>query len=167
MQRNGGCGQLITQLCSIRGRIPHTFPYSSMGSLAWETVLPELLQCGSFLRTAVLKELLWSGSCPQGAVLQDQAAPAWVPHKVTSAASTPAQDGLLSPWGHRAYYSVDFPQGHSLLQAPTFPNVGSSFTHILMTIFSAFPLLEISYEWKESQGTCLSEILSPPHGNTL
>jgi len=49
-------------------------PCSSVGSLPRETV-HKLLQCKSF---------------PQDAVLQEQAAPAWVPHQVTSPASKPA-----------------------------------------------------------------------------
>jgi len=44
-------------------------------SLSWETVLHELLQRKSF---------------PRATVLQEQTAPAWVPHGVTSPASRPA-----------------------------------------------------------------------------
>lgn len=56
------------------------------------------------------------------------------------------QDGLLSPWGHRACYSVDLPQGHSLFQASTFFSVEVLFYSDFNEFFSAFPLLEISYE---------------------
>ena len=63
------------------------FPCSSVGSFPWETVLHELLQHEFF---------------PRGAVLQEQAAPGWVPHGVTSPASKLLQRGLLSPRGHRS-----------------------------------------------------------------
>jgi len=51
------------------------FPCSSIGSLPRETVLHELLQCGSL---------------PQGVVLWEQTVPAWVPCGVTSPTSKPA-----------------------------------------------------------------------------
>jgi len=72
----------------------------------------------SFPHATVLHELLQCGSPPSGTVLQEQTAPAWVPHGVTSPASKPAlvwaplstgpqvlpvnllQHGLLSPQGH-------------------------------------------------------------------
>jgi len=50
-------------------------PCSTVGSHPWEAVLHELLQHGSFSR---------------GAVLQEQAAPAWIPCGITSPASKPA-----------------------------------------------------------------------------
>jgi len=65
-------------------------PFSSMGSLPWDTVIHELLQRESFPQATVLHELLQRGSLPQGAVLQEQAAPAWVCHGVTNPARKPA-----------------------------------------------------------------------------
>ena len=65
------------------------FHCSSVGSLSWETVLQELLQCGSFPQASVFHELLQHVSLPWGAVLQAQTAPAWVPHRVASPPSTP------------------------------------------------------------------------------
>jgi len=79
---NGGYGQFITRLCRsflLRGRTPHTLP-----------LLHRILQCEFFPWAAAVHELPQRGSLPQGAVLQEQAAPAWVPHGVTSSASKPA-----------------------------------------------------------------------------
>ena len=73
-----------------------------MGSQPWETVLHELLQCGSFSGAAVLHKLLQGGSFPHGAALQEQAAPVWVPHRVLGPASKVLRHGLLSPQGHRS-----------------------------------------------------------------
>ena len=88
---------------SSGGGLLTLFPCSSVGSLPWETVLHELLQCESFPRAAVLHKLLQHGSLPRGAVLQEQTAPAWVPRGVTSPASKPAPAWApLSPWGHRS-----------------------------------------------------------------
>jgi len=89
---NGGRGQFTTRClcCSfpLRGRTPHTLPCSSTGSLSQETVLHKPLQ---------------RGSLPRGAILQEQAAPAWVP---TGSQALPVNllwCGLLSPWGHRSW----------------------------------------------------------------
>ena len=60
---------------SSGGGLLESFPCSSRESLSWETVLHKLLQCESL---------------PRGADLQEQAAPVWVPHGVTSPASKPA-----------------------------------------------------------------------------
>ncbi|KAK4827032.1 hypothetical protein QYF61_013166 [Mycteria americana] len=98
---NGGCGQFTPRcLCRsflLMGRTPHTLPLLQRGvpptleqSSTWETVLHELLQHESFSRAAVLHGLLQHESFPRGAVLQEQTAPAWVPHRVTSPASKPA-----------------------------------------------------------------------------
>jgi len=57
-------------------------PCPSVRSLSRETVLHKLLQCESFPWAAALHELPQCGSFPRGAVLQEQAAPAWVPHRV-------------------------------------------------------------------------------------
>jgi len=91
---NGGYGQFIAccLCCSLslgRGLLTHC-PGSSVRSLSQETVLHKLLQCDSFPWAAALCKLPQCGSLPQGAVLQKQAAPAWVPHGVTSPASKPA-----------------------------------------------------------------------------
>ena len=88
-------------------------PCSSVGSLPRETV-HKLLQCKSF---------------PQDAVLQEQAAPAWVPHGVTNPVSKPLQCGIFSMGPQvppEACSSMGFPQGHSLLRASTCSSVGSS-----------------------------------------
>ena len=63
---------------------------SMMRSLSRETALYKLLQRESFPRAAALHKLPQCGSFPRGAVLQEQAAPAWVPHRVTSPAGKPA-----------------------------------------------------------------------------
>jgi len=47
--------------------------------------------------------LLQQRSLPQGAVLQEQAAPAWVPCRVTSPAANLLQNRLLSPWVHGSW----------------------------------------------------------------
>jgi len=70
-------------------------PCSNVRFLLWETVLHKLLQCESFPRAAALHKLPQRGSFARGAVLQEQSAPAWVPHGVTSAASKSLK--LLSP----------------------------------------------------------------------
>lgn len=71
-------GGLLTLFCS------------SMGSFPWEIVLHELLQHDSFQQAAVLHKVIQCRSFPQGAVLQEQTAPVWVPHMVTSPVSKPA-----------------------------------------------------------------------------
>ena len=69
------------------------------------------------------------GPFPRGAVLQEQAAPAWVPHRVTSPASKPALAWAPLSMGPQvlagACSSTGSPQGHSLLQASTCSGVGS------------------------------------------
>ena len=50
-----------------------------------------------FSWVAVLHELLQCGSLPWGVVLQEQAAPAWVPCGATGPAKDLLQGGLLSP----------------------------------------------------------------------
>jgi len=76
--------------CPSGGGLLTLFPCSSMRSLSQETALHKLLQCESFPQAPALHELPQRGSFPWGAVLQEQAAPAWVPHRVTSPASKPA-----------------------------------------------------------------------------
>lgn len=82
---NGGCGPFIT--CSFSaapsfswGGLLTIFPCSSVESLAQES-LHKLLHCESFPWAADLNRLLQAGSLPWGTVLQEQAAPAWVPHR--------------------------------------------------------------------------------------
>jgi len=115
--------------CPSEGGLLTLFPYSSMRSLSWETVLHKLLQLESFPWAAALHELPQCGSFPWGAVLQEQTALAWVPHGVTSPASKPAlawaplSTGLQVLAG--ACSSVGSPQGHSFLQASPCYRVGS------------------------------------------
>jgi len=96
-------------------------PCSSVRSLSRETVLHELLQRESFPRAAALHELPQRGSFPRGAVHQEQAAPACVPHGVTSPASkcapawAPLSTGLQVLAGTCS--SAGSPWGHSFLQA--------------------------------------------------
>jgi len=66
------------------------FLCSSVRSLPRETVLHNLLQRESFPQAAALHKLPQHGFFPPGAVLQEQAAPVWVPHEVTSPVSKPA-----------------------------------------------------------------------------
>ena len=80
-------GRLLTLFCS------------SVRSLSWKTVLHKLLQPEPFSRAAALRELTQRGSFPQATVLQEHAAPVWVPHSVTNPASKSAPLwGPLSPW---------------------------------------------------------------------
>jgi len=87
-------------------------PCSSMSPFPWAAALHKLPQYGSF---------------PRGAVLQEQAAPAWVPQ--TGSQALPAnllQRGLLSPQVLAgACSSVGSPWGHRLLRASTCSGVGS------------------------------------------
>jgi len=62
-----------------------------MSFLLWDTIRHELLQCGSLPQAAVLHELLQCGCFLWGSVLQEQTAPAWVTHGVTSPACKPAR----------------------------------------------------------------------------
>ena len=75
---------------SSGGGLLTLFLHSNVGSFSRETVLHQLLQRESFPRAAVLHQLLQRGSLPWGADLQEQTAPAWVPHGVRSPASKPA-----------------------------------------------------------------------------
>jgi len=104
-------------------------PCSSVRSLSWETVLHKLLQCESFPSVEVFHKLPQRGSLPRSAVPQEQAAPAWVPHRVTSPATKPAL--VWAPLSMApqvlagACSSMGSPQGHSLLQASPCSSVGS------------------------------------------
>jgi len=99
---------------SSGGELLTLFPCSSVRSLSQETVLHKLLQCESF---------------PRGAVLQEQAAPEWVPHAATSPPSKPAPAWAPLSTGPQvlagACSSTGSPQGHSLLQASTCCGMGS------------------------------------------
>jgi len=89
---------------SSGGGLLTLFVCSSVRSLSRETVLHKLLQRESFPWGAVLHKLPQCGSLPQGAVLQEQAAPAWVLHRVTSPANKPAPAwASLSPRAHRTW----------------------------------------------------------------
>jgi len=69
-------------------------PCSSMGSLLWDTVLHKLSNVRLSYRLQIFTNCssmsLFHVCFPQGAVLQEQAAPAWVPHGVIGPASKPA-----------------------------------------------------------------------------
>jgi len=99
---------------SSGGGLLTLFPCSRVRSLSQETVLHKLLQSESF---------------PWDAVLQEKAAPAWVPHGVTSPASKPAlawaslstQPQVLAG----ACSSSGSPRGRSFLQASTCSSVAS------------------------------------------
>jgi len=113
-----GCGLFITRLCCSFLLI--LFPCSSVWSHPWETVLHELLQCEYFPQAAVLHELLQHGSFPWSAViLQEQAAPVWVPHRVRSPSRKPGPAWAPFSTGLQVLpgtcSSVDFLEGHSLL----------------------------------------------------
>jgi len=114
---------------SSGGRLLTLFLCSSLRSLSQETVLHKLLQSESFPRAAALHRLPQCGAPPRGTALQEQAAPVWVPHGVTSAASKPApawaplSTSLQVLAG--ACSSVGSPRGHSLLQASPCFSVGS------------------------------------------
>ena len=118
---NQGCSQFITLwLCHsflLRGGLLTLFPRSYVMSLSRETVLHKLLQYESFS---------WH------AVLQEQNAPAWVPHGVTSPASKPAlawaplSTGPQVLPGACSMLEQGLPWGHSLLRASTCSSVGSS-----------------------------------------
>jgi len=99
---------------SSGGGLLTLFPYSSMGLLPREMVLYKLLQCGSL---------------PRAAVLQEQAAPVWFPHRVTSPASKPALVWAPLSTGAQvlpgACFSVGSPRGRSFFWASTCSGVGS------------------------------------------
>jgi len=105
------------------------FPCSSVRSLSQETVLHKLLQHESFPRAAALHRLPQRGSFPWGAVLQEQAAPVWVPMGSQALPANLLRLGLLSPRVRRflagASSSMGSPQGHSFLQTSTCSGVGS------------------------------------------
>jgi len=114
---------------SSGGGLLTLFPCSTVGSLSREAVLHKLLQREFFPWAAALHELPQCGSFPRGAVLQEQAAPVWVPHGVTSPASKLAPAWAPLSMGPQLLagpcLSVGLPWGHSFLQAYTCFAVGS------------------------------------------
>jgi len=90
-------------------------PCSIMGSHPWETFFHELVQLESF---------------SQGAVLQEQAAPAWIPHGVTIPASKPVPTWAPLSTGPQvlleACSSTRSPHGHCLLWVSVSSGLGSS-----------------------------------------
>jgi len=125
---NGGCGQFIT-CCFCYSFLLTVFPCSNVGSHSQQTVLHKLLQRESFSRAIVLHKLPQSGSLPWHGVLQEQTAPVWVPHGVTSPVSKPAPAwvSLSLSTGPQMLpglsSSLGFPQGHNLLWASTCPSM--------------------------------------------
>jgi len=110
------------------GLLTH-YPGSSVRSLSQETVLHKLLQCESFPQDAAFHELPQCGSFLQGAVLQEQAAPAWVPTGSQALPANLLQRELLYPWVHRSWKEPaparGSPWGRSFLQAFTCSGMGS------------------------------------------
>jgi len=100
---------------SIRGLLI-ILPCSSVVSQLQETVLHELLQ-----HVAFPWQLLQHRSLPLSAVLQEQTAPAWIPHGVTSPTSKPAPAWAPLSTGPQVLAgpcsSTGSPWGHSLLWA--------------------------------------------------
>lgn len=103
---NGGYSQFISGcFCCccflLRERSPPLFQCGM--SLPQDTVLQKLIQHESFPRATVLHKLLQCWSLPWGAVLQEQAAPVWVPHRATG----PATRTMGPPWAsHRVTASL-------------------------------------------------------------
>lgn len=116
MTDEGFCQFINTVPYAVHGE--KSFPFFNVGSLPWDTVLDEVLQCGSIPRATVIHKQRVSLS--QCAVLQGQAAPLWVLLRVTIPTKKPAGD-LLSPHLFRslpgACSSTCLPQGHSLLSS--------------------------------------------------
>jgi len=114
---------------SSGGRLLTLFSCSRVRSLSRETVLHKLLHCESFPQAAALHKLPQHGSFPWGAVLQKQAAPAWVPHGLTSPASKPASAWAPLSMGPQvlagACSSSGSPWDHSFLQTSTCSGVAS------------------------------------------
>jgi len=81
---------------SSAGGLLRLFLCSNLRSLSLETVLHKLLQCESFRQAALLHKQPKRGSLPQCAVLQEQAAPAWVPMGSQVLPANLLQRGLLS-----------------------------------------------------------------------
>jgi len=118
---------------SSGGRLLTLFPSSSVRSLSRETVLHKLLQHESFPWAAAFHKLPQHGSSPQGAVLQEQAAPAWVHHGVTSPASKPAP----------AWAPLSTDPGRSLLQHGAPHRVTASFSHLPVPVWGPFHRLQV------------------------
>jgi len=86
---------------------------------------------------------------PWAAVLQQQSAPAWVPHGVMSPASNPAPVWAPLSMGPQvlpgACSSLGFPRGLSLLWASSYSSVGSS---LGCRWGSAPPWTSMGYTWR-------------------
>jgi len=115
--------------CPSGERLLTLFPCSSMRSHSRETIFHKLLQSESFLQAAALHKLPQRGSLPWGAVLQEQAAPAWVPTGSQVLPANLLRHGLLSPRVRRSWQELaqarGSPRGHSFLQASTCSGMGS------------------------------------------
>jgi len=105
------------------------FHCSSVRSLSQETVLHKCLQHKSFPRAAALHKLSQCGSLPMGCSPSEQAAPVWVPHRVTRPTSKPAAARAPLFKGPQvlagACSSAGSPRGQRFLQASTSSGVGS------------------------------------------
>ena len=116
----------LLPLLKIHSQFSTSSPWAAQGDVHHKS-LPLLPPEGEDSSHSSLPQ---RGSFPQGAVLQEQAAPAWVPHRVTSPDSKPAPAWAPLSMGSQvlpgACSSVDFPQGLSLLRASTCSGVGSS-----------------------------------------
>jgi len=77
-------------------------PCFSVRALSWQTILHKLLQLESFPQAVALHKLPLHGSLPRGAVLQEQAAPAWVPHGSQALSANLLWRRFLSPRVHRS-----------------------------------------------------------------
>jgi len=131
---NGDYSQFITRcLChswSLRGRILTLFPCSRVKVPLTGDSSPQTSPSVSpSHRLQLFTNCPSVDAFPRGAVLQEQAAPAWVPHGVTSPASKPAPAWAPLSTGPQvlagACSSAGSPWGHSFLQASTCSGVGS------------------------------------------
>ena len=125
---------------SSGGDSSHSSPAPTWSSLQQETALHKLLQHELLPQAAALHELPQHGSFPWGAVLQEQAAPAWVPHRVTSPASKPAL--AWAPLSMRPQVlpgtcsGVGFSTGCRWISAPPWTFMGCRATACLIMIFT-------------------------------
>jgi len=127
-------GQCITccLCCSflLRGRTPHTLHLlQRKGPSHGRQPCTNCSNMSPSHRLQLFTNHPSCGSLPRGAVLQEQAAPASVPHEVTSPASKPALAWAPLSTGPQVLAgfcsSTVSPRGHSLPQASTCSGVGS------------------------------------------
>jgi len=115
---------------SSGGRLLTLFPCSSMGPSHRRQSFTNFSNVSPSHRLQLFTNCPSVGPFSRGAVLQEQAAPAWVPHGVTSPASKPALAWAPLSTGPQvlagACSSAGSPWGHSLLQASTCSCMGSS-----------------------------------------